>query len=240
MKINCIAIDDEPLALSQISGYIRKVPFLNLVSECPDAFSAMEAIAFNKIDLMFVDINMPDLNGLEFVKSLTSKPLIIFTTAYSEYAVDGFKVDATGYLLKPFGYDEFLKSANKALQQIELMNLSKKRENLDEENLYVKSDYKFVKIKISEIVYIESRNEYIRIYTKSGTPVLTLLSLKSIEEKLPEDSFMRIHRSFIVNLKCIAEYSKVGITIDNSTFIPLGEQYREKFLEYIQKHSLSK
>ena len=238
--INCIAIDDEPLALSQICGYIKKVPFLKLIAECPDAYSAMEAIAFNKIDLMFVDINMPDLSGLDFVKSLPVKPLIIFTTAYSEYAVEGFKVDATDYLLKPFGYDEFLKSANKALQQVELINSSKKNEKRDDDAIYVKSDYKYVKIKFSDIIYIESRNEYIRIYINSGTPVLTLLSLKSIEEKLPQDSFMRVHRSFIVNLRMIAEYSKVGITIDSTTFIPIGEQYREKFLEYIQKISISK
>ncbi len=238
--INCIAIDDEPLALSQISGYIKKVPFLNLVAECPDAYSAIEVLASGKIELMFIDINMPDLSGLDFVKSLNNKPMVVFTTAYSEYAVEGFKVDATDYLLKPFGFDEFLKSAHKALSHFELLKNAKKDENTNSESIYVKSDYKYLKINTSDIKYIESRNEYIRIYTITGNPILTLLSLKSIEEKLPADNFLRIHRSYIINLKMIAEYSKVGVTIDQITFIPIGEQYRERFNEYIQKHSLTK
>ncbi len=238
--INCIAIDDEPLALSQISGYIKRVPFLNLVAECHDAYSAIEVLSKQSADLLFVDINMPDLNGMDFVKSLSGKPMIIFTTAYSEYAVEGFKVNALDYLLKPFGFEEFLKSANKALIQYELTNSKERSGEILDEYLFVKADYKYLRIKISEIVYIESRNEYIRIYTLSGTPVLTLLSLKSVEEKLPSTLFMRIHRSYIVNLTMIAEYSKIGVTINSSTFLPIGEQYRERFSNYITRHSLTR
>jgi two-component system LytT family response regulator len=240
MILNCIALDDEPLALSQITGYIQKVPFLNLVASCPDSYSAMEALTKNNVDLLFVDINIPDLNGLDFVRSITTNHMIIFTTAYSEYAVEGFKVNATDYLLKPFGFEEFLKAANKALVAWELKHQTTPAGGKYDEYIFVKSDYKFVKVKIADIIYIESRNEYIRIYPVSGTPILTLLSLKSIEEKLPPALFMRIHRSYIINLTMISEYSKAGVTINPVTFIPIGDQYREKFNNYISKHSVTK
>lgn len=244
--LRCLAIDDEPLALAQITGYIKKVPFLELVDSCRDAFSALNVLSKTNIDLIFVDINMPDLNGLDFVKSLTTRPIVIFTTAYSEYAIDGFRVDALDYLLKPFSYKDFLKSANKALQQYEMQAISKEGPGRisantgEEEFLFVKADYKIIKIKISEIKYIESQSEYVKIYQLNEKPIMTLLSLKSIEERLPSNSFMRVHRSYIVNLSLVKEVSRAGIVFETKAIVPVGEQYKEKFNEYINQHSLLK
>jgi DNA-binding LytR/AlgR family response regulator len=200
MKIKCLAIDDEPLALKQISSYIDKTPFLEDVALCHSAFEAMEFLANNQVDLMFVDINMPDLSGMDFVKSLAQKPQIIFTTAYSEYAVEGFKVDALDYILKPISYDVFLKSANKAKIWFELSQKQTETIQTTQDSLFVKSEYKMVRIFLSEIKYIESSNEYIQIHLILGEPVTTLIRLKVMEEQLPKDKFMRVHRSFIVNL----------------------------------------
>jgi len=245
--LRCLAIDDEPLALAQITGYIKNVPFLELVESCRDAFSALSVLSKTNIDLIFVDINMPDLNGLDFVKSLTYKPIVVFTTAYSEYAIEGFRVDALDYLLKPFSYKDFLRSANKAQQQYEMLNFTKDGSGkalssaLDEEEfLFVKADYKIIKIKISEIKYIESQSEYVKIYQTNEKPIMTLLSLKSIEERLPGALFMRVHRSYIVNLSLVKEVSRAGIVFDTKLVVPVGEQYREKFNDYITQHSLLK
>jgi DNA-binding LytR/AlgR family response regulator len=245
--LRCVAIDDEPLALAQLAGYIKKVPFLELVDSCRDAFSALNILSKTNIDLVFVDINMPDLNGLDFVKSLTYKPIIIFTTAYSEYALDGFRVDALDYLLKPFSYKDFLHSANKAQQHYEMMNFSKESPAKSQpaimpetEFIFVKADYKIVKIKTSEIKYIESQSEYVKIFPQNEKPIMTLLSLKSLEERLPDSMFMRVHRSYIVNLSLVREVSRAGIVFDTKLIIPIGEQYRDKFNDYINQHSLIK
>lgn len=244
--LRCIAIDDEPLALSQITGYIKQVPFLELVDSCRDAFSALNVLSRTNIDLIFVDINMPDLNGLDFVKSLTNRPIVIFTTAYSEYAIDGFRVDALDYLLKPFSYKDFLKAANKAQMNYELQSISKEGSGRisantgEEEFLFVKADYKIIKIKISEIKYIESQSEYVKIFQINEKPIMTLLSLKSIEERLPSNTFMRVHRSYIVNLSLVKEVSRAGIVFETKAIVPVGEQYKDKFNEYINQHSLLK
>ncbi|MGV8093976.1 MAG: LytR/AlgR family response regulator transcription factor [Mangrovibacterium sp.] len=233
--IRCIAIDDEPLALAQITGYIEKTSFLELVAACHDALQAMDIIAKGGIDLMFVDINMPDLSGMEFVKSLTEKPLIVFTTAYSEYALEGFRVDALDYLLKPISYTEFLKSANKALRQHEI--IKGKGAGAASQNIFIKADYKMVQIDLNTITYVESQNEYIRIFTENEKPVMTLLSMKAIEERLPPGKFMRVHRSYIVNLQKITMISKGSIMI-GKIHIPVGNQYRENFCNYVDKNSL--
>ena len=155
MKIKCIAIDDEPLALQQIAGYIQKIPYLELVGQCSGAFQALEILENYQVDLMFVDINMPDLNGLELVKSLTQKPLLIFTTAYSEYAIEGFKVDALDYLLKPFSFAEFSKAAGKAKNQFELIQNTQEKLDGNNDFLFIKSEYKLVRINLNDILYIE-------------------------------------------------------------------------------------
>jgi two-component system LytT family response regulator len=234
MKIRCIAIDDEPLAVKKIAGYIQKVPFLELVAECRSAGEAMSIMDQTDIQLLFIDINMPDISGMEFVKSLTSKPYIVFTTAYSEYAVEGFQVDAADYLLKPITFINFLKAANKVKNLIELStNNQKESVKTSANHLFVKSEYKLIRIELDDIKYIESQHEYIKIHLSNSTPVLTQLSLKSIEEQLPSVRFMRVHRSFIVNLAKISVIERNRIVFDGKVYIPVSEQYKEKFQEYI-------
>lgn len=223
--INCIAIDDEPLALAQLTGYIARVPYLNLVASCKDAFEAMKALANEKVDLIFVDINMPDLSGLDFVRSIPDCPLVIFTTAYSEYAVEGFKVEAVDYLLKPFSFQDLLTATEKARKRLEVSK--------DGEALFVKCEYRTVRIRLADIKYIESMSEYVRIYVENETkPLMPLLSMKRLEEVLPASQFMRVHRSYIVNLKKITEISRFRILFGDA-YIPVGDAYKEKFLEYV-------
>ena len=234
MKIRCLTIDDEPLALKQISGFIEKTPFLDLVASCKSAFEAMEVIEKNEIDLMFVDIQMPDLTGIDFVKSLNQKQKIIFTTAYQDYALEGFKVDALDYILKPFGYDEFLKAANKAKVHFDLVNKASLKVEEKDDYLFVKSEYKIRRINLSEILYIEGLREYVKIVLKDEKPVLSLMSLKSLEEKLPDNRFMRVHRSFIVNLDEVQTIERSRILF-NKIRIPVSDQYKDKFQEFLGK-----
>ena len=234
MKIPCIAIDDEPLAVKKISAYIQKTPFLELVAACRSAFEAMEIINNRNIQLLFIDINMPGLNGLEFVKSLTDKPYIVFTTAYSEFAVEGFQVDAADYLVKPITYSSFLKAANKVKNLIDL-NANNQKESIKAtaSHLFVKSEYKLIRIELDDIKFIESQHEYIKIHLINGNPVMTQLSMKAIEEQLPSNRFMRVHRSFIVNLKKISVVERNRIVFDGKVYIPVSDRYKEKFQEYI-------
>ena len=237
--IKCIAIDDEPLALTQISEYIKKIPYLSLTASCLDAFEAMEVMSKEKVDLMFVDINMPDLNGLDMVKSLKEAPVVIFTTAYSEYAIEGFRVNAIDYLLKPFSMKDFIKATDKAREWIEFKAAQREKgggeSNADEEYLFVKSEYSMIRIRFDEIKYIEGMSDYVRIYIEGrDKPVMSLLSIKGLEERLPSDRFMRVHRSYIVNLEKIREVTRLRIVFGN-TYIPVGENYKDKFNSYIKE-----
>jgi DNA-binding LytR/AlgR family response regulator len=238
MTIKCLAIDDEPFALKQIGAYITKTPFLELVALNNSALDALEYIYSNRIDLIFVDINMPDLNGVDFVKALKEKPHIIFTTAYSEYAIEGFKVNAIDYLLKPIGYKDFLKAVNKVKTLFDLHDLQSELIKTTQDHLFVKSEYKLMRIELSDIKYIESMHEYVRIHLMSDKPVMTLLSMKSIEEQLPPEKFMRVHRSFIVNMDRIKVIERNRIVFDKNVYIPVSDQYKAKFQEFINKNFL--
>lgn len=239
MKIQCIAIDDEPLALKQISAYIQKTPFLELVAECQSAFDAISVLNKKDVQLMFIDINMPDLNGMEFVKSLAEKPCIVFTTAYSEYAVEGFKVDAVDYLLKPISYSNFLKAANKVKNLIDLkMSSQQSSIRATADHLFVKSEHKLIRIELADIKYIESMHEYVKIHLINAKPVMTLLSMKSVEEELPSDKFMRVHRSYIVNLTKISVIERERIIFDGKVYIPVSDKYKSAFQKYIDKNFL--
>ena len=235
MKIKCIAIDDEPLALKQIGSYIEKTPFLETVALCSSAFEAMALLAEKEVDLLFVDINMPELNGMDFVKSLVQKPQVIFTTAYSEYAIEGFKVDALDYILKPISYNSFLKAANKANTWFELNQKQADIVESSQDSLFVKSEYRVVRIFLSDIKYIESSNEYIQIHLVNEEPVSTLIRLKVIEEMLPKEKFMRVHRSFIVNLDKVKIIERNRIVFDRNVYIPVGEQYKDSFQAFVDK-----
>lgn len=231
--INCIAIDDEPLALKQIAGYIEKTPYLKLAGEFDNALQAIEFIQNHLVDLMFVDINMPDLSGMEFVKSLNNPPKVIFTTAYSEYALEGFRVDAVDYLLKPISYVDFLKAADKARDRVfSKIDIDSTIQH-SSDYLFVKSEYKIVRINYSDIKYIEGMREYVRIFIENQSPVMALMSMKKVEEHLPAGSFMRVHRSFIVNLNKITTVERMRIIFDDKVYIPVSEQYKDKFQEYL-------
>ena len=237
--IRCIAIDDEPLAMRQIVGYIKKTPFLELAGQCESALQAIELLENFPVDLMFVDTNMPDLSGMEFVKTLENPPKIVFVTAYSEYAVEGFRVDAADYLLKPISYGDFLKSANKVKSLFDAINLKAEKVNSNEDFLFIKSEYKILRINFDDIKYIEGMSEYIRIHLTNARPVMTLLSMKAIDEILPSGRFMRVHRSYIVNLSKISVIERNRIVFDGKVYIPVSDQYKSSFQKYIDNSFLT-
>ena len=242
--IRVIAVDDEPLALQQLAAYIRKVPFLELVALCQSAIEARDILNEESVDALFCDINMPDLNGMDFVKSLQVPPLIVFTTAYAEYAIEGFRVDAVDYLLKPFGLQDFLRAANRLKQRLDRVGEREqpvqdvKHTALD--TLFVKTDYRMVRIAIQDIRYVEGMSEYLKLHLEGQPkPVVTLLSMKQMEERLP-DNFMRIHRSYIVNLDKVVEVNKNRVILDAATYLPVGDSYKELFNKYLETRFLGK
>lgn len=239
--IKCLAIDDEPLALQQLAAYIKKIPYFQLVAECPNAIEAKEIMENDIIDAIFVDINMPDLNGMDFVKSLAAPPIVVFTTAYSEYAVDGFKAGALNYLLKPFGLDDFKQCAERVKRQYELENaLTSSVSSPDEDDaLFLKTEHRVVRIKMSDIKYVEGMSEYLKIHFENQKPLIVLLSMKKLEERLPQH-FMRIHRSYIINLRKIQEVNKNRVIMDTDTYLPIGDLYRDAFNNYINSKFLGK
>ena len=245
MAMRCIAIDDEPLALRQISSYIGKISFLELAATFRSAVAAQAWLQENEIDLIFVDINMPDMTGLEFVQTLNSKAMVIFTTAYAEYAIDGFKLSAIDYLLKPFGLKDITRASEKALSLYELLQLQKNA-NLEQEMneaqpeadddksvISVHADRKTHLVKLANIVYLESAGEYVRLHLADGTKLVTLFRLKNMENTLHSSQFMRVHRSYIVNLTHITGFTKGRIFLSNEDYIPIGENYKEQITNYM-------
>jgi DNA-binding LytR/AlgR family response regulator len=245
--IRCLAIDDEPLALQQIAAYIGKVPFLELAAQCQSALEAQQFLQQDTVDAIFCDINMPDLNGMDFIKTLTAPPLVVFTTAYAEYAIEGFKVNAVDYLLKPFGLQDFQRAANRIKERLELSDklssLNAQHSTLNQENddvVFLKTEYRIVKVSISDIRYVEAMSEYLKVYLESESkPIITLLSMKKMEERLPS-YFMRIHRSYIINLTKIQEVNKNRVIMDSDTYLPIGDMYKETFQQYLDTKFLGK
>ena len=241
--IRCLAIDDEPLALQQLITYINKVSFLELAAQCQSALEARQFLEHDTVDAIFCDINMPDLNGMDFVKSLAAPPLIVFTTAYSEYAVEGFKVNAVDYLLKPFGLQDFQMAANRLRERMRNEKLEMRNDDYQtskDETLFLKTDYRIVKVSIADIRYIEGMSEYLKVWLEGEPkPIITLLSMKKMEERLP-DTFMRIHRSYIVNLTKIQEVNKNRVILDANTYLPIGDLYKEAFQAYLNTKLLGK
>ena len=244
--IKCIAIDDEPLALKKLVTYIKKIPYLELVAECRSAIEAQQVIDQQQVDAIFLDINMPDLNGLDFAKSMqdhSKGPIIVFTTAYSEYAIEGYKANAVGYLLKPYSFDEFETAAQKVKDIMEIRHQSSAEVSADPNDnvIYVKSDYRIVRIDISSIRYIEAMSEYLRISCDDKEkPVIVLLSMKKIEEHLPTNTFMRIHRSYIINLNKIREVKKNHVILEGDASLPIGDNYKDTFMNYLNSKILTK
>ena len=236
--ITVIAIDDEPLALQLVTGYIEKTPGLILAGRFDNPLDAMEFLSREAVDLIFVDIQMPDLTGLEFTRSLVKGPKVIFTTAYDKYALDGFRLEVVDYLLKPFSYEEFLKAVQKVQRLIKLEKNAPDQVDANNEFLFLKSDYKIKRINFNDILYIEGLKDYVKVYTiNSVKPVLSITTMKLLELKLPGSKFMRVHRSFIVNLEKIDTIERSRI-IFGKTYIPVSEQYKDKFQEFLDKNFL--
>jgi DNA-binding LytR/AlgR family response regulator len=236
MEIKCICVDDEPFALKQLMDYASKTPFLNPVAACSNAFEALQAVSDYSPDLIFVDINMPEMSGVELVKSLPSNIHVIFTTAYSEFAVESYRLNAVDYLLKPFPYQDFLQAANKVLQKFDKSEKTVEGEKND--YIFVKADGKIHKVEFSKIDYLESAGEYVKFYIAGEKPLMSLVTMKSVEAILPRDSFMRIHRSFIVNLEKITTIERNRIVFYGKTYIPISDQYKDVFKEFVEKRFL--
>ncbi|MBR5808350.1 MAG: response regulator transcription factor [Alistipes sp.] len=245
--MRCIAIDDEPLALRQISAYIAKIPFLELVATFRSAVKANEWLKENSTDLIFVDINMPDMTGVEFVQSLETPTMVIFTTAYAEYAIEGYKLSAIDYLLKPFGLKDIERASEKAQSLYELLQLQEQKlaeesASVEEENatdagegvLSVYADRKTCLVKMSNIIYLESAGEYVRLHLADGTKLVTLFRLKNMENSLQSGQFMRVHRSYIINLDHVSGYTKGRAFLSNDDYVPIGDSYKEQFLGYME------
>jgi len=238
MMIRCIAIDDEPLALKQIESYIKKIPFLKLEASFYSAIKALQYLNSNEVDLLFVDINMPDLSGMEFVKSLSKPPKVIFTTAYREYAVEGFQVDAADYLVKPISFVAFSKAVNKTQQRYFSDTYKQDTIRHNEQFLFIKSEYKIVRVDLNRIKYIEGMRDYVRIHLMEDKPIMALLGMKNIMENLPSKMFMRVHRSFIVNLEKVTMVERNRIVFDRDTLIPVSDQYKDVFNQFIDNNFL--
>jgi len=218
--------------------YVNKTPFLELAEKFENPLLALSYLQENPVDLIFIDINMPDLNGMDFVKSLQNPPKVIFTTAYSEYAVEGFKVNAVDYLLKPISYNDFLKAATKVQERLNVSNETVEDIQSNDDFLFIKSEYKILRINFSDIRYVESMQEYLRIHLENETPIMTLMSMKKLECFLPITKFMRVHRSYIVNLSKITRIERNRIVFDNKVYIPISDQYKDQFQEFLNKNFL--
>ena len=235
--IKVIAVDDEPLALRQLEAYIAKVPYFRLEGSCLSAMEACKLLETKEVNAMFLDINMPDMSGMDFVRSLQDPPLVVFTTAYSEYALEGFKVEAVDYLLKPFSLADFMESAGRIKSRFELMESRDSQGHgavAMDDAIFFRTDYKTVRVRPDEIRYVESMSEYIKVHVDfQAAPLIVLMSLKHLQEILPPGRFMRIHRSCIIPLDRIKEVGKNEVKLDDGTRLPVGDLYRKDLKNYI-------
>lgn len=228
--LKCIVIDDEPFALELIKEFAKQVPELQLLQTFDDAISGGEFLRSNQVDLLFIDINMPDITGIELVKSLQQKPMTIFTTAYKKFAFDGFELDAIDYLLKPIDFERFKKAATKA---IEFNTYKTSKKELVGESLFVRSEYKMIKIELNDIDYIEGLEDYIKIHLTNARPILTLMTLKSVLEKLPAEKFKRIHRSYIVPVNKVKSILNKKVTLASGIELGISDTYTSFINEWM-------
>lgn len=242
MILRCALVDDEPLALSLLESYVRKTDSLELCGSYSSAIQAMKSLPEHSVDLLFLDIQMPELNGLEFSRMVSDNTRIIFTTAFEQYAIDGYRVNALDYLLKPISYNDFIEAVNKALQWFELRKKAETPDSVqtslptDSNHIYVKSDYKIVQIELDKILYIEGLKDYIKIYTEDNPrPILSLTSMKTMEEKLPSNRFIRVHRSYIVQKQKIKIIDK-GRIVFGKEYIPVSDSYKQELQNYVNEH----
>lgn len=237
MILNCMIIDDEPLAADLLSSYAQTTPFLNLIGSFNSAVSAIRQIRENRIDLLFLDIQMPELSGIEFAKIIQPQTKIIFTSAFSQYAVDGYKVNALDYLLKPISYEDFVKAADKALEYFQ--KEKKARQARTDRFIFVKSEYKLVRVRLDDILFIEGLKDYVKIYLEGDKkPIMSLMNMKKIEEFLPSPKFMRTHRSYIVNMDKIEMVDRFRLAFGEQ-LLPISDTYKEIVQEYLDDHTLA-
>ncbi len=245
MKLTCAIIDDEPLALSLLESYVNKTPFLELRGKYGSAVNALPALTETPVDLLFLDIQMPELNGMELSRILEADTRIIFTTAFSQYALDSYKVNALDYLLKPISYADFLKSANKALRWYELLREGSGAKtdtaaaaSPQVESIFVKTEYKLVQVELRKILYIEGLKDYVKIFVEGEPhPILSLMSMKNLEDMLPASRFVRVHRSFIVQPEKIKVIERGRIVFDKK-YIPISDNHKQKFMDFLSQRSL--
>lgn len=245
MKLRTLIIDDEPIALEKLKSYVEKTPFLELAAECQSAFEAIEYLSANEADLIVTDINMPDLDGLDFVKSLPKAPMVIFTTAYPQYAVDSYRVSAVDYLLKPYGFADFHRAAGKALELYSQRHQNAPAAETAPQpqgsgSLFVKVDYRYIRVSLADIRYIKGYGEYLQIYVSGSTsPLLTLSSFASIKERLT-DNFLQIHRSYIVNMDHVGQIERNRVVMGPDLYLPIGDSFKAPFQAYLASHAVGK
>ena len=235
MIITCAIIDDEPLAAGLLESYAKKTPYLSLKGTYNSAIQAMKDLRENPVQLIFLDIQMPELSGIEFAKILPKETKIIFTTAFSQYAIDGYKVNALDYLLKPVSYDDFLKSTDKALEWFSV--IIKQDVYKNDRFMLVKTDYKLQRVSLDDILYIEGLKDYVRFYLKNGEKVMSLMSMKKLDEYLPKPEFMRTHRSYIVHMTEVPLIDRFRVVF-GETYIPISENYKDEVQSYFDQHTL--
>ena len=237
MSIRCLAIDDEPMALDKLKNYIEKIPYLELAAACTCPSEAMAYLTDNKVDAVFVDINMPDINGMDFIKGLTEPPMVVFTTAYAEYAVESYKVRAVDYLLKPYSFVDFQRAAGYLLHQSQ----QKENSQVVKENdfLFLKVDYRYVRVQLKDIIYIEGMNEYLKVHIASGDPLLVHTSFKQMNGHLP-DHFLQVHRSYVINVNYISEVERSVVLLENGKHISISDGNKDNFMSYLKNRSVTK
>ena len=236
MNLTCAIIDDEPLAVEMMADYVRKTPFLHLSGTYNSAVQAIKALRETPVDLLFLDIQMPELSGIEFAKVLPKSTMVVFTTAFSQYAVEGYAVDAVGYLLKPITYDAFIRVVNRVLDKF--TRTEKTRRYAEDRFMFVKSDYKLIRIDLDKILFIEGLKDYVRIYLDSGEKIMSLMNMKTLEDYLPKPDFMRCHRSYIVQMSKVESLDRLRMIIRDN-FIPISDSYKDAVLSYLDNHTIS-
>ena len=235
MTITCAIIDDEPLAAGLLKSYAEKTPFLQIIGTYGSAIEAMKELRSNPAQLLFLDIQMPELSGIEFAKILPDSTKIIFTTAFQQYAIEGYKVNALDYLMKPISYDDFLTAANKAL---DWFTIAQKQDLYARDRfMFIKSDYKLIRVSLDDILYIEGLKDYVRFYLADGTRIMSLMNMKKIEDYLPRPEFLRTHRSFIVHMPLAQQVDRLRIVFGDQ-FIPVSDSYKEEIQDYLDAHTL--
>ena len=236
MIINCAIIDDEPLAAGLLKSYVEKTPFLHLIGSYGSALEAMKELRDHPAQLLFLDIQMPELSGIEFAKILPKDTKIIFTTAFQQYAIEGYKVAALDYLMKPISYDDFLKASNKALDWFSITQ--RRQATAQDRFMFVKSDYKLIRIALDDILYIEGLKEYVRIYLEDGTKIMSLMNMKKLEDYLPRPEFLRTHRSYIVHMTKAQQIDRFRIVFGEE-YIPISDSYKDDVQQFFDNHTLS-